>query len=190
MPQEKISCLERVSQFTVRACALCPAVAFGISLPVYYLKDRTISEAHQRSLLWVQLASICALRGETQGIWTFSTGVQLIRLTRCFVIHSWWLSSGLAKPRCLHCRSPEQYSPRETWRRLQVHFLQYMISWICKGWVDNKPDTEFDKPHVLQSSHTFFGHFSHVARCMDVLNCFDGQSQLRVQTNQLFHDTQ
>lgn len=71
----------------------CACVTFGNSLPVYCLNDLFLRLTRDHCIVF-RLSRICAVRGETRGIGTFSTGVQLIHLTYCFVIQYWWLSSG------------------------------------------------------------------------------------------------
>lgn len=119
MPQKKYLAWKGPARFTVCAQALCTCY-FCICLPIYRLKERPIFEAHKKSLHGVQLASTCAVRGETQGIWTFSIGVQLIHLLLCDSLLVVVLRSS-AKTWCLlsagHCnnihpeRLGEDYNP-------------------------------------------------------------------------------
>lgn len=192
MPQEKISYLERVC--TIHCACICPvpSCCFWYLPPCLLPERQTYFWGSQEiTALGSTSQHLCSEVWNTRGLDFLYRGaidsphpllcdsflVVVLRLSKNKMLTSWATGTIFTQ------RDLEKVTT-------QVHFLQYMTSWTCKGWVDNKPDSEFDKSHALQSNHTFFRYFSNAAWCTDVLNCFDSQNQRQVQTKQLLKYTQ
>lgn len=165
MPEEKIPCLERVC--TIHCMCTGPVYVSLLVSPSLFTasnKDLFLGFTRDHCIVFNEPASV-PLEVKHKG-----SGLSLLGCNWFTSPTALWFTIGgcpqeLSKNMMLTLQATVTVFILRDLEKItnQVHSLQCITSWICEGWVDNKPYIEFDKSQMLQSSDTLSRHFSNAA---------------------------